>query len=361
MTERSRTTEVVLASANGRVNLMGDHTDYNDGFVLPMLIPQSTRVRLQLREDRQVTAVSTAMASPDSYVLGEERPRGSWIDYVQGVTHVLRGHGCSLHGFDLRIDSNVPAGAGLSSSAALEIALLRALRHAFGLEIDQLHLARLGRSVETDFIGVPIGIMDQMVASVGRQGEALFIDTRSLETRRVPIPRELEVVVIDSGIAHDNAQSGYRKRREECDSAAAALGLQSLRDFQPAEEPLGPELAEALRRRVRHVLSENARVLQLITAFERSDLTGVRAAFTQSHASLRDDYQVSTPEIDCLVQLAEQCASVVGARMTGGGFGGSVVLLAHAGQARLAAEYVARAYAEASGKVPRILLPMETI
>jgi galactokinase len=349
----------VHASAHGRVNLIGDHTDYNGGFVMPMLIPHATRVSLRPRTDRQVNASSTAMLSAESYRLGDERLRRTWADYVQGVTFALREYGCSFPGFDLQIDSNVPSGAGLSSSAALEIALLRALREAFDLALDDVQLARLGRAAETDFIGVPIGIMDQLVASIGRPGEALFIDTRSLTTAVVAIPSELEVAVIDSGVAHDHSQNEYRKRREDCERAARALGLESLRDFAPGDEPRVAELEETLRRRVRHVLSENARVLRLMAAFEQSDIEAIGATFARSHASLRDDYEVSTPEIDQLVQLASDSTDVVGARLTGGGFGGSVVLLVRRGTGRSAADRVAREYASSSGKQPRVLLPLK--
>jgi galactokinase len=339
---------------------MGDHTDYNAGFVLPMLIPQSTQVSLRPRADHQVNASSTAMPAIESYRLGDEARRGSWVDYLQGVTYALRVHGCSVSGFDVNIDSNVPAGAGLSSSAALEVALLRALREAFALDVDDVQLARLGCAAETDFIGVPIGIMDQMVASVGKPNRALFIDTRSLETANVSIPSELEVAVIDSGIAHDHSQNEYRERREDCERAARALGLDSLRDFAPADEPRAAELDERLRRRVRHVLTENARVRQLMDAFEQADLDAIRSILAESHSSLRDDYEVSTPEIDRLVQHASALPDVIGARLTGGGFGGSVVLLARRGAGRSAAERIARDCPSGSGKQPRVLLPLES-
>jgi galactokinase len=224
--------------------------------------------------------------------------------------------------------------------------------------LDELQLARLGQAVEVEFLGVPIGIMDQLVACLGRPEEALFIDTRSLATANLKIPAEVEVVVIDSGVTHEHSQSGYRCRREECERAAAVLGLRSLRDIGPGHEPQIAELDDTLRRRVQHVVSENARVLQLQAAFETGALDGMRDAFEQSHRSLRDDYEASTIEIDRLVEIASASPHVIGARMTGGGFGGSVVVLARAGKGAEVARAIAREYADETDKAPRILLPV---
>jgi galactokinase len=356
MTNDART---VSASASGRVNLMGDHTDYNEGFVLPMLIPQTTHVTVRLHDGPDIDARSATMSEVASYRLGEERLRGSWIDFVQGVTYVLQRAGHALRGFSLEIASTVPIGAGLSSSAALEIAILRALREAFDLPLDDLQLARFGRAVEVDFIDVPIGIMDQLVACLGKAGEALWVDTRSLATLPVPIPAAIEVGVIDSGVPHDHSQNEYRTRRQECEAAAAALGVRSLRELADRDEMQIAALKGTLRRRVRHVIHENARVQQLKAAFEQCDLEAMRDAFQSSHASLRDDYEVSTPEIDRLIEIAMQVPSVIGARLTGGGFGGSIVLLAHANTAAQATERIAREYAAVSGRQPRVLLPVQ--
>jgi galactokinase len=347
------------ASAPGRVNLMGDHTDYNDGFVLPMPLPYRTQVALTPRPQARIIRVSSAALGAGSYILGEEQRQSSWLDYVQGVTYVLRARGASIGGFEAQIESDVPIGAGLSSSAALEVALLRALRSAFDLQLDDLQLAILGRAVETDFIGVPIGLMDQLAASLGEAGQALFIDMRSLKTLPVAIPQSLEVVVIDSGMTHAHDSNGYRIRREQCTLAAECLGLRSLRDCGDEHAPMIAQLDPVLQRRVRHVLSENARVLATVRALQQQDASELGRLFSESQRSLRDDYEVSHPAVDRLIELASGCPGIVAARMTGGGFGGAIVLLAERGRGSAAArETVARARSEQIGQAS-VLLPKD--
>jgi galactokinase len=341
------------------VNLIGEHTDYNEGYVLPVPIPQQTHVELDLREDRHVSVRSAEQAVAGEYDLGAEARRGGWLDYVQGVTLALHSAGHVISGFEARISSNVPMGAGLSSSAALEVALLRALRTAFSLPLNDVEIARLGQAAEVDFVGVPVGIMDQMACSVGRPGRALFLDTRTLQTRDVPIPQEFELVVIASGLVHAHDAGDYRTRRAECEQAVQRLGRRWLRDVSLGELEQHRELEPVLRKRARHVISENARVLETVEALQMLDRSRLRALFAASHASMRDDYQVSVPEIDRLVALAEQTPGVIGARLTGGGFGGSVVMLAERDQAARAARNVARLYEQETGRTPSVLLPLE--
>jgi galactokinase len=348
----------VVADAPGRVNLMGEHTDYNFGFVLPMPIPQRTYVALAPRDDRFVRLLSEQAPEPiKQYELGRELPTGSWIDYVQGVTRELLAFAQLSHGFDLYVSSDVPVGAGLSSSAALEVSTLRALRDAFGLEIEALDIARVGQRAEVNFVGAPVGVMDQMAASLGVQGSALLIDTRDLSSRTVHLPGELELIVIASGVTHAHGTGDYRMRRAECEQAAQRLGLRSLRELGSADLSRLSTLPAPLDRRARHVITENARVLETREALERGDRERLSKLFAASHASQRDDFEVSVHEIDLLVQLGASEPSVVGARLTGGGFGGSVVMLAERGQARAAAERIAASYARATSREPRILLP----
>ena len=207
----------VSVRAPGRVNLIGDHTDYNDGFLMPIATPQHTRVEVATASGDVVRVWSASIASerPASYRLGEERRRGEWIDYVQGVTAAMRGRRLPIRGFDARIESDVPLGAGLSSSASLEIAMVRALGEAFGLAIDPIETARIGHDAETGLVGAPVGIMDQMAASLAAPDAALFIDTRSLQFEQLPLPSSAELVVIDSGITHRHAGGDYRVRRQE--------------------------------------------------------------------------------------------------------------------------------------------------
>lgn len=350
--------EEVTVSAPGRVNLIGEHTDYNEGFVLPMPIPQETSVTLVPRADDEVNLESSDEQGVGLYRIGQERRTGSWFDYVQGVTQALSQRGFRVRGFDARIRSNVPIGAGLSSSAALEVAMLRALRQAFGLTLDDLTIARLGQLAETEFVGAPTGIMDQMAASLGVQGSALFIDTRTLETRTVQLPPELEVVVIASGVTHAHGTGGYRTRRGECERAALGLGVRSLRDISSAQLASAVGLEPLLMRRARHVVSENERVLQTLEALAARDVAALGRLFAASHASMRDDYEVSVPEVDLLVELGGLQTSVFAARLTGGGFGGSVVMLAERGKGRRAAEEIAATYSRRTGLTATILLPL---
>ncbi len=346
------------ASAPGRVNLIGEHTDYNGGFVLPTAIPQRTSVELIRRADNTVEARSANAPNPGTFTVGREQQRGDWLDYVQGVTWAVRQAGFDVAGFELSISSDVPLGAGLSSSAALEVALLRAIRQSFALhDLDDVNLALLGQKAENDFVGARCGIMDQMAASLADQTTALFLDTRSLEFRRVPLPATADLVVVHSGVSHGIAGGEYNTRRAECEEAARQLGVPQLRDLTRADLARIEHLPEPLGRRARHVLLEDERVLDSIAALGESDLARLGELFLASHASMRDDFEVSVPEVDLLVDLARLDPQVYGARMTGGGFGGSVVMLAHLGQGKSAAERIARVYAERSGRTPRVLVP----
>jgi galactokinase len=348
----------VSADAPGRVNLIGEHTDYHDGFVLPTVIPQRTRVDLSRRRDRLVRATSDAIAGGwTEYEIGREAPGREWLDYVQGVTSTLAREGVELPGFDLRITSDVPVGAGVSSSAALEISLLRALRTALSLQLDDVMLARLGQRAENEFVGAPVGIMDQMASSLGRDGEALLIDTRSLVVERLPIPPTVELVVIDSGVRHSHADGPYKDRRRESFEAAALLGVARLRELDRSSLPDIAGLPPILARRARHVVTENQRVLDAASALRMGDADRLGALFAASHASMRDDYEVSTPDVDRLVAIATRHPGVAGARMTGGGFGGAVVLLAKAGTGASAALAIADTYRRETGREPSILVP----
>jgi galactokinase len=350
----------VVADAPGRVNLIGEHTDYNGGFVLPTPIPRHCRVELAPRSDHLVRAGSANVRGADAvleYTVGAEEPGRGWLDYVQGITHVLRQEGLSVPGFDVRIQSSVPLGSGLASSAALEVGLLRALRAAFALGLDDLRLALVGKRVENEFVGARTGVMDQMAASLASEGHALFIDTRSLEYRQVPLPDEADLVVLGSGVSHQHARGDYNTRRAECERACALLGVAQLRDLTVADLPALSSLPEPLGRRAHHVVTENDRVHAAVEAMCEADLEPLGALFYASHASQRDLYEVSIPEIDLIVELARAHSDVYGARLTGGGFGGSVVILARAGTGHETAQRIAQAYAHQSGRTPAILVP----
>jgi galactokinase len=352
-----------IASAPGRVNLIGEHTDTSEGFVLPIAIPRVTRVELARRNDRVVTVASAAFAggAPATFHVGRESKQGSFIDYVQGTVIAVTRTGSSIGGFDAWITSDVPIGAGLSSSAALEVALLRALRTAFALDFDDIAIAHAGRAAETDFIGAPIGIMDQMAASIATTDAALFLDTRTLAFEHVALPPALELLVIDSGVAHAHADGAYAERRAEVDRAAKILDLRSLRDAADGDPRATAAaiatLAPPLDRRARHVVGENRRVLDAVAALRAGDEKALRSLMAASHESLRDDFEVSVPDVDRLVVIAQADPDVIGARMTGGGFGGAIVALARRGRAAAAGARIAASY-DASGKPRgRVVVP----
>jgi galactokinase len=350
----------VTADAPGRVNLIGEHTDYNGGFVLPTAIPQRTRVEFAPRTDQTVRVWSSAAESTAeilTYNLGAETKGRGWLDYIQGVTRILQSDGHTLSGFDARIESTVPVGSGLSSSAALSVSLMRALRKAFGLNLEDVQIARIGQRAENEFVGARVGIMDPMAASLADEGTALFLDCRNLRYQRVPLPPGADLVVIHSGVAHNHAAGDYNTRRSECERASVLLVVRQLRDLSLADLPRVNALPEPLNRRARHIVTENDRVQAAVEAMRAGDLVRLGQLFYASHDSMRDDYAVSVPEIDLLVELARAESAIYGARLTGGGFGGSVVMLARAGMGYGVAERITRIYAERSGCKPTILVP----
>ncbi|HEX7177056.1 MAG TPA: galactokinase [Pyrinomonadaceae bacterium] len=330
-----------LFRAPGRVNLIGEHTDYNDGFVLPMAIDRGTVVAAAARPDRKVRAYSLNLNQTVEFDLdgpGAGR-RGVWLDYVEGVARELEKRGTRLRGADLALDSDVPVGAGLSSSAALEISVGLALASVAGAEIDGVTLALAGQQAEHNYVGTQCGIMDQFVAAMGRRRTALLIDCRTLATIHIPLDSASAAIVIcDTRVKHTLANSEYNTRRAECERGVEILkGLlpqevRALRDVSVEDfERHQVSLPEPVRRRVRHVVTENARTLLAAEALRAGDLEGVGRLMALSHRSLRDDYEVSCRELDTLVRVAETTEGVIGARMTGAGFGGCTVNLVRHG------------------------------
>ncbi len=345
----------VASTAPGRANLIGEHTDYSGGFVLPVTVSQCTRVELRRRPDDRVCVHSAQLGARAEYQLGEERRRGDWLDYLQGLT-ALAGP-LPLHGVEARIDSQVPPGAGLASSAALTVAFLRGLRKLFDWALDDLSLARLAQRAEVEFVGAPVGVMDPLACSLGNSGAALFIDTQSLRTEQVPLPASLGLAVVHSGITHAHASGEYRIRRGECEEAARRLGVPSLRAVGPADLPRIADLPPPLDRRARHVVTENVRVLAAVEVLKAGALEELGALLDASHHSLRDDFQVSVPELDELVALARAAPGVYGARLTGGGFGGAILVAAHPQGLRASMEAVVQRYHEKTGRAGAVLVP----
>ncbi len=324
-------------SAPGRVNLIGEHTDYNDGFVLPIAIDRRTYVTAAPRADRKVRVKSQSMGEVYDFDLDapSSGQRGLWLDYVEGTAQALLARGFQLTGMDLLIDSEVPAGAGLSASAALEMSIGLACAVLGGnSEPDLVKLALAGQSAEHEYVGTLCGIMDQYICALGREDHALLIDCRSLEPTFVPLELDgAEVVVCDTRVKHQLASSEYNKRRAECLEGVELLskkltGVHSLRDVTPADfERHSDVLPEVIRARCRHVVQENERTLQAAEALSRGNLPRFGELMLKSHESLRHDYEVSCVELDAVVDAARQLPGVYGARMTGGGFGGCVIAL----------------------------------
>jgi galactokinase len=353
--------KLIVAEANGRVNLIGEHTDYNGGWVLPTAIPQKTVIKIKFRNDRLVNAKTELPQDDDLqrvYVLGTERRTKSWIDYLQGCTDALLRLGFNLSGFDVEITSTIPAGSGLSSSAALLIAFLKALREAFSIGLTDLEVAKLAQKIEINFVGANVGIMDQMACSFASEGQAIYIDTKTLEFERVQLPlNKMDLVVINSGVEHQHSGGDYNQRRSECEQACRILGITELRQLAEKDLPLILDLPDVLMRRVRHVVTENERVHRAVGAIRNDDLVELGKLFYASHISMRDDYQVSISAIDTLVELCCQHPATLGARLTGGGFGGSIVAITEYGQGKKMAELVSLFYHNRTGNVATILVP----
>lgn len=354
----------LIARAPGRVNLIGEHTDYNDGFVMPMAIDREVRVAVRRRADRLVRLVSVNYHAHSEFSLDEvvHDPDQTWSNYERGVVQILLDSGASLGGFDMAIVGDVPEGAGLSSSAAVEVATLTALNSLFGLGLAPFEVAKLGQRAEREFVGVSCGIMDQAISAVGRAGHAMLLDCRSLETTLVPLGSDLAVVVTDTAVARGLVGSAYNDRRAECEGASAHFatvypGVRALRDVNEAQvRAHAHELTDVVAKRARHVVTENARVINAGEAFRRGDLPEVGRLMYASHESLRDDFEVTVPELDLLVDLSRSKTGVFGARMTGAGFGGCIVALVKPDAVASYVEQVATQYRTETGLTPRVFV-----
>jgi galactokinase len=334
----------VHATAPGRVNLLGEHTDYNDGFVLPTAIPQQTTVELGYSPNDRHHFYSQELSESISWQAGEPIP-SSFASYLVGCLQVVEQQKITIPPLNSYVTSDVPIGSGLSSSAALEVAMLRALRSLLQLDLDDVQIAQLGQQAEREYAGVQCGIMDQMASSLADTQHLLFLDTRTLDRELLPLPADAEILIIDSGIPRTLAGSGYNQRRAECDAAAQQLGVTALRDVTDLSTIA--ELPAPLQQRARHVITENHRVLQA-----KQGLTAQRFGqlMNDSHTSLRDDYEVSIAGIDKLVTILQATPNVFGARLTGAGFGGACVALVVAGKAPAIATTVLEQYHQAGYK-----------
>lgn len=336
--------------APGRVNLIGEHTDYNDGFVLPCAIDYQTVIACAPRQDRQIRVLAADydnqqdLFSLDEPIVSHANLR--WADYVRGVIKHLQTRNRDFGGADLVISGNVPQGAGLSSSASLEVAVGQAIQALYQLPLDGVALALNGQEAENQFVGCNCGIMDQLISALGQQDHALLIDCRSLATRAVPMPEDIAVVIINSNVKRGLVDSEYNTRRKQCEEAARFFAVKALRDVTPEMFlPLQHQLDPVVAKRARHVISENQRTLDAADALAAGDLKLMGKLMAESHASMRDDFEITVPPIDKLVEIVKGVIGEQGGvRMTGGGFGGCIVALMPLEQVEAVRATVAREY-----------------
>ena len=351
----------LLVQAPGRVNLIGEHTDYNDGFVLPCAIDFHTLIAARPRADMLVRVVAADYGDAvDEFRLDAPitpRPDALWANYVRGVVKVLLERGLALRGADLAIAGNVPQGAGLSSSAALEVATGQVFKSLQGfVELSATQLALIGQQAENQFVGVNCGIMDQLISARGEAGHALLIDCRSLETRAVPLPPGVAVMIVHSRVKRGLVESEYNTRRAQCEAAARHYGVKALRDVDLAGLERGAAGLDAVTlRRARHIVTENQRTLDAAAALTRGDLVALGRLMADSHASMRDDFEITVPAIDQLVEIAaHSIGSVGGARMTGGGFGGCVVAVLPDGRVDASRAAIEANYRSPNGEAAKV-------
>lgn len=351
-----------LFRAPGRVNIIGEHTDYNDGFVLPAALELAVSVAIAPRPDRRLRVRSLAMDATIELDLDDlaPSPQGDWSDYVRGVAIMLERTGRRLDGADLMVDGDLPMGAGLSASAALEVSVGYALLANSGLDVDRIELAKICQRAENEFVGARCGVMDQFISCCAVEGHALLLDCRSLQARSIALDPSARLVVCDTMVRHDIASSEYNLRRADCERAVALLarelhGITALRDVTAEQlEHNAALLPDAVFRRARHVIGENARTLRAAAALEAGDLSECGRMMELSHASLRDDYEVSCPELDLMARIARGVPGVYGSRMMGGGFGGCAISLVETSAVDRFIETVRKTYEDATGTRPSI-------
>ncbi|MEL4357867.1 MULTISPECIES: galactokinase [unclassified Luteococcus] len=344
--------------APGRVNLIGEHTDYNDGYVMPFALDLGATLAAGVRPDDAVRVDSVDLK--ETVELAVLRPYDQpsattgWAAYLAGVVWALRQAGHEVGGVDLVLASDVPIGAGLSSSAAIECAVVAACCDLFGLEISPVERAKIARAAENQFVGAPTGLLDQAASTLCQRDAALFLDCRSLETVSVPLPlgeQGLEILVLDTHTPHSHVDGEYAERRATCEAAARRLGVPALRDVTDLDAALASLDDELQRKRTRHVVTEDERVLQAVELGRAGRLRELGPLLDASHASMRDDFQITVATVDLAVQTAKEHGAL-GARMTGGGFGGCIIALCEAGSGEQLGERVAVAFAEAGFNAP---------
>lgn len=346
----------LIIRAPGRVNIIGEHTDYNDGFVLPMAIDRAVWMAVRPRKDGRVYLRSLEQDQPADFSLKEiKHSAGGWSEYVKGMAHMLQDAGYELQGMEGLLTSDVPVGSGLSSSAALEMGVACAFAAVSGFPFEGKQMALLGQKTENEWVGANTGIMDQAISANGRKDSALLIDCRDLTMKAIPLPQDTKLLVMDTMTRHSHTESGYNERRESCEKAARFFRVSHLRDVTPQQfQTLAANLDDVTRRRARHIITENQRVLQAVAAMEAGDAPTLGRLMNDSHASLRDDFEVTNDALDIMATLAQQQGGCYGARMTGGGFGGCAVALVQQDKADQITSAVTQAYKAKTNLEPDI-------
>jgi galactokinase len=340
----------------GRVNLIGEHTDYNDGFVLPMAIDRASWIALRPRKDSQVRIFSRNHNEPAEFDLAKmTKVPEQWVEYVKGTAWALQDAGYKLTGWDGVTDCDVPLGAGLSSSASFEMAVARAFEVSSGFAWDPAKMALLGQKAENKWVGVNCGIMDQMISAAGKNGHALLIDCRSLEHHLVPLPHGTVVVVLDTATRRGLVGSAYNERRAQCEAAAKFFGVKALRDVSVAQfNAKASQLDETTRKRARHVVTEDERTTQAADAMRKNDAKLLGRLMNESHESLKDDFEVTNEALNVIVECARRAPGCIGARMTGAGFGGCAVALVETDKAETFVKLAAADYEKAMKLKPSL-------
>ncbi len=345
----------LVVRAPGRVNLIGEHTDYNDGFVLPMAIDRAIWIAVRPRMDRFVRIHSLDFEAETVFSLDDLKKEQGWAEYLKGIAYILQAEGRNLSGWDGMMMGDVPLGSGLSSSAAVELATARVFASVSNLEWDAAYMARIGQRAENEWVGVNCGIMDQMASAACKEDHALFLDCRSLEIQHVPLPDHVAIVVMDTSTRRGLVDSAYNERRSQCEEAARFFGVKALRDVSLEEfEKRKSGLREIVMRRARHIIMEDQRVLDAMQAMQKNDVVRLGNLLNAGHVSLRDDFEITNEALNQIVEAAQMQSSCYGARMTGGGFGGCAIALVDAGKVNAFVHSVEKVYREKSGLEPQI-------
>jgi galactokinase len=355
--QQFHTPPIFLVRAPGRVNLIGEHTDYNEGLVLPMAIERAVHIALRPRDDGRVVIHSMEYNETAEFSLDDLQKGKGWLEYIKGAAWAMQEEGWTLSGWDGLMTGDIPLGAGLSSSAAVEVAAIRAFAAVSDRKPDPVKIALLGQKAENQWVGVRSGNMDQMASAASRAGHALFLDCRTLEYQHIPLPAGVSIVVLDTSTRRGLVDSAYNERRSQCEAAARFFGVRALRDVDEAGFRSRAEaLDEVTRRRARHIVTENERVRQAVDAMRRGDAVTLGRLLDASHVSLRDDFEVSSEALNAIVEVARRQPGCFGARMTGAGFGGCAVALVEQDRGPEFDAAVATQFLQATGLKPAVTI-----